>query len=141
MRGRPGGVVYDFEDFLSVVGNSNSRKVEMVELTNAVIRDWKNGHSSVKGKKIPKLAGLRVVHLRRSSRSLFVKMSHEEEDFTELDFLLNKFPLTIPTTLRPQDRGIEEDKNRDIIKKLVPLMPPTRRLFWNSLHTSSTDEE
>lgn len=133
MRGRPGGVVYDFEDFLSVVGNSNSRKVEMVELTNAVIRDWKNGHSSVKGKKI--------VQLRRSSRSLFVKMSHEEEDFTELDFLLNKFPLTIPITLRPQDRGIEEDKKRDIINKLVPLMPPTRRLFCNSLPTSSTDEE
>ena len=59
MRGRPGGVVYDFEDFLSVVGNSNSKKAEVVELKTEVLRDWKDGHSSVKGKKIPTLAGMR----------------------------------------------------------------------------------
>lgn len=58
-----------------------------------------------------------------------MKMSHEEEDFTELDFLQNKFQLKIPITLRPQDKGIEEAKKRDIFKKLGPLMPPTRRLF------------
>ncbi|KAI4790401.1 hypothetical protein KUCAC02_034655, partial [Chaenocephalus aceratus] len=28
MKSRPGGVVYDFDDFLSVVGNSNSKKVD-----------------------------------------------------------------------------------------------------------------
>lgn len=69
MKSRPGGVVYDF-DFLSVVGNSNSKKVEVVELRNESIRDWTDGHSAVKGKKIPKLADLKVVQLRRGSRSI-----------------------------------------------------------------------
>ncbi|KAK5916112.1 hypothetical protein CesoFtcFv8_001641 [Champsocephalus esox] len=72
---------------------------------------------------------------------MFVKISHEEEDFTELDFLQKKCQLKIPTTLRPQDKGIEEAKKRDILKKLGPLMPPNRRLFWSSLHVSNTDEE
>ncbi|KAK5915997.1 hypothetical protein CesoFtcFv8_001540 [Champsocephalus esox] len=141
MKSRPGGVVYDFDDFLSVVGNSNSKKVEVVELKNEGIRDWTDGHSAVKSKRLPKLADLKVVQLRRGSRSMFVKISHEEEDFTELDFLQKKFQLKIPTTLRPQDKGIEEAKKRDILKKLGPLMPPNRRLFWSCLHVSNTDEE
>ncbi|KAJ4947838.1 hypothetical protein JOQ06_009869 [Pogonophryne albipinna] len=135
MKSRPGGVVYDFDDFLSVVGNS--KKVEVVELKNEGIRDWTDGHSAVKSKKLPKLADLKVVQLRRGSRSMFVKISHEEEDFTELDFLQNKFQLKIPTTLRPQDKGIEEAKKRDILKKFGPLMPPNRRLFWSSLHLAA----
>ncbi|KAK5916171.1 hypothetical protein CesoFtcFv8_001693 [Champsocephalus esox] len=139
MKSRPGGVIYDFDDFLSVVGNS--KKVEVVELKNEGIRDWTDGHSAVKSKKLPKLADLKVVQLRRGSRSMFVKISQEEEDFTELDFLQKKCQLKIPTTLRPQDKGIEEAKKRDILKKLGPLMPPNRRLFWSSLHVSNTDEE
>lgn len=53
MKSRPGGVVYDFEDFLSVVGDSNAKKVEVVELRNQSIRDWTDGHSAVMGKTIP----------------------------------------------------------------------------------------
>lgn len=34
MRNRPGGVVYDFENFLNVISTSNSRKVEVVEMKN-----------------------------------------------------------------------------------------------------------
>lgn len=69
---------------------------------------------------------------------MFAKMSHEE-DYRELDFLQNKYQLKIPTTLRPQDKGIEDVEKTDILKKLVPLMPPTRRLFWNSLPVSKTE--
>lgn len=141
MKSRPGGVVYDFKDFLSVVGDSNSNKVEVVELRNEDLRNWTDGHSSVKGRKMPKLADLKVVQLRRGSRFMFVKMSHEEEDFTKLDFLQNTFQLNIPTTLRSQDKGIEEAKKKDILTKLGSLMPPTRRLFWSSLSVSNTDEE
>ncbi|KAK5933414.1 hypothetical protein CgunFtcFv8_013899 [Champsocephalus gunnari] len=102
------------DSFHHVVGNSNSKKVEVVELKNEGIRDWTDCHSAVKSKKLPKLADLKVVQLRRGSRSMFVKISHEEEDFTELDFLQKKCQLKIPTTLRPQDKGIEEAKKRDI---------------------------
>ncbi|KAL7372902.1 hypothetical protein ABVT39_023915 [Epinephelus coioides] len=91
MRRRPGGVVYDFEDFVSVVANSNSKKVEVVELKNEGIGAWMDGHSAAKVKKMPRLAELKVIQLRRGSRSMFVKTSHGEEDFTELNFLQKKF--------------------------------------------------
>lgn len=42
MRNRPGGVVYDFEDFVNVVSSSNSRKVEVVEMKNADVLEMKN---------------------------------------------------------------------------------------------------
>ncbi|KAI4821747.1 hypothetical protein KUCAC02_007331 [Chaenocephalus aceratus] len=90
---------------------------EMKSRPGGGIRDWTDGHSAVKSKKLPKLADLKVVQLRRGTRSMFVKISHEEEDFTELDFLQKKCQLKIPTTLRPQDKGIEEAKKRDILKK------------------------
>ncbi|KAI4795919.1 hypothetical protein KUCAC02_029573 [Chaenocephalus aceratus] len=51
MKSRPGGAVYDFDDFLSVVGNSNPKKVEGVELNNEGIGDGTGGHSAVKSKK------------------------------------------------------------------------------------------
>lgn len=140
MRHRPGGVVFDFDDFLSVVANSNSRKVEVVKLKNDNIRAWMDGHSAAKTKKMSRLAELKVVQLRRGSRSMFVKKSHGEEDFIELDFLQKKFNPCIPTTLRPQDWGVEEAKKTEILKNLVPLMPPTRRFFWSSLVVRNLNE-
>lgn len=140
MRHRPGGVVFDFDDFLSVVANSNSRKVEVVKLKNDNIRAWMDGHSAAKTKKMSRLAELKVVQLRRGSRSMFVKKSHGEEDFIELDFLQKKFNPCIPSTLRPQDWGVEEAKKTEILKNLVPLMPPTRRFFWSSLVVRNLNE-
>ncbi|KAJ8349295.1 hypothetical protein SKAU_G00244250 [Synaphobranchus kaupii] len=141
MKSRPGGVVYDFEDFLSVVGNSNSRKVEVVELNTEGVLDWMDGHSTIKGRRMPKLADMKVVQLRRGSRSMYVKRAHGEEDFIECDVLQKKFSLQIPTTLRPEDKGIEEAKKKDIIKTLCPLMPLTRRQFWSSWPVTLCQEE
>ncbi|KAJ8364805.1 hypothetical protein SKAU_G00136360 [Synaphobranchus kaupii] len=141
MKNRLGGVVYDFEDFVSVVASSNSRKVEVVEMRNADVWNWRNGHSSVKTKKAPKLAEMSEIQLRHGSRSLFFKLSHADAHFTELDFLQKKFQLKMPTALRPQDRGVEEAKKSDIITKLCPLMPPNRRVFWCSLPVSNIVED
>ncbi len=89
---------------------------------------------------MPRLAELKVMQLRRGSRSMFVKKSHGEEDFIELDFLQKKFNPSVPTTLRPQDWGVEEAKKTEILKNLVPLMPPTRRFFWSSLLVRNLNE-
>lgn len=80
MRSRPGGVVYDFEDFVSVVARSNSRKVEVVKLENANVLDWRDGHSTVKVKKAqaPKLGEMVEIQVRRGSKSIFYKLSHTE---------------------------------------------------------------
>ncbi|CAM4578209.1 unnamed protein product [Leuciscus chuanchicus] len=109
MRRRPGGVVYDFEDFVSIVKNSNSKKMEL--------------------KKMPRLADLEVIQLRCGSRSMWVKTSHMAEEFMEVDFLQKKFSTCIPFTLRSQDLGVEEVKKKGILQNLVPLMPATRSFF------------
>ncbi|KAL7388555.1 hypothetical protein ABVT39_016167 [Epinephelus coioides] len=141
MRNR-GGVVYDFEDFVSVVASSNSRKVDVVQLENANVLDWRNGHSTTKVKKAqaPKLGEMAEIQVRHGSKSLFFKQSHTETNFTELDILLKRFELKVPTLLQPQDRGVGEAKKRDIIHNLCPLMPPNRRVFWSSLSVSNVVE-
>ena len=135
IRKCPVGVVYDFEDFVNVVASSNSKKVDVVLMQNANVLDWKDGHSTTKVKKAkaPKLGEMAEIQVRRGSKSLFYKRSHVETEFTEMDFLLKKFIPTMPTLLRPRDRGVDEIKKRDLINKLCPLMPPNRRGFWHSL--------
>ncbi|KAL1279358.1 hypothetical protein QQF64_026031 [Cirrhinus molitorella] len=139
MRNR--GVVYDFEDFVNVVASSNSRKVEVVEMKNVDVLNGKDGHSSTKTKKAPILSKMSVIQLRRGSRSMFFKLTHADAHFNELDFLLTRFELKVPSVLRPHDRGIEEAKKNDIIKKLCPFMPLSRRAFWCSLPVSDVVED
>lgn len=57
-----------------------------------------------------------------------------------MDFLQKKFSHVIPPTLRPHDCGVEEDKKKQILKNLVPLMPTTRRLFWSLLLVRNLNE-
>lgn len=139
MKNKPGGGIYDFEDFLSVVRKSNSKKVEVVELTNEGVLDWMDGHSTVKS--TPRLADIKVVQLRRGSRCMYTKRSHREKGFRKCDFLQGQFPLRIPTTLRTEDKGVEASMKKDIVKTLCPLMPSTRRQFWCSLSVSISQEK
>ena len=136
MKRRPGGFIHDFEDFLSVVKSSNSKKMEVVEMTNDNIMDWASGQSTAKLRKAPKLANLKVIQLRRGSRSMWVKTTHGQEQFVEVDFLKKKFDTSMPSTLKLRVVGVEEAKKDDIILKLVPLMPASRTDFWRSLVTS-----
>ena len=141
MKRRPGGVVLDFQDFSSVIASSNSAKVNVVELQSEDIRAWKAGHSVTKLKNAPHLAEMAEIQLRRGSRSMWVKLSHDQEEFTELDFLMKKTTLGIPQQLRPAMKGVGRQKKADILTKLCPLMPPNRRVFWESLAESAEDEE
>ncbi|XP_077091400.1 uncharacterized protein LOC143742433 isoform X2 [Siphateles boraxobius] len=90
MRKRPGGAVLDFEDFKNVIACSNSRKVNVVEMQSRHILAWRAGHSLAKLQKAPNLSIMAVIQLRRGSREMFFKLSHDEEEYTKLDFLLEK---------------------------------------------------
>lgn len=48
---------------VSVVSSSNSKVEEVVKMKNADVLNWKNGHSSVKIKKAPKLGKMSVIQL------------------------------------------------------------------------------
>ena len=83
----------------------------------------------------PKLGEMAEIQVQRDSKSLFFKLSHTETEFTELDFLMKRFTLKLPTLLRPQDRGVEEFKKSNIINNLCPLV------FWYSLPVSNVVED
>ena len=58
----------------------------------------------------PKMAEMAEIQVRRGSRNLFYEVSHEEKDFTELDFIMKKVTVETASTLCTQGRGIEESK-------------------------------
>ncbi|CAL8289877.1 unnamed protein product [Arctogadus glacialis] len=94
---------------------------------------WSSGHSVTKLKKVPNLSGMAIIQLRRGSRSMFIKMAHDEVEYTECDFLMKKVTLEYPGQLRPGDKGVEREKKMDIIAKICPMVPPHRRHFWENL--------
>ena len=90
MRKQPGGVVLDFEDFKGVIASSNSGRVNVVDHQCTNFLAWSSGHSVTKLKKVPNLSGMAIIQLRRGSRSMFIKMAHDEVEYTECDFLMKK---------------------------------------------------
>ncbi|KAK9976963.1 hypothetical protein ABG768_018784 [Culter alburnus] len=130
---RPGGAVLDFEDFKNVIASSNSGKVNVVEMKSTNILAWRAGHSQVKIKNAPNLSGMAVIQLRRGSRAMYFKLSHDEEEFTQLNFLMKKVTMEYPKEKRAGDKGIEREKKWEIITKLCPMMPLNRRQFWENL--------
>ena len=134
MKCRKGGDVYDFQEFVEVIESSNSRSADVIVLENEKVRAYKGGQSQAKLKRAQfLLASISVLQFRRGSRSLFYKKEHNDEHFTELDFLKNRFDLEVPQKLRENGRGIPVAKKADIMSKLCPMMPASRRLFWESL--------
>ena len=134
MKKRKDGNVYDFSEFVDVVKKSNSGKVDVIVLDNEKVRAYKGGQSQVKLKKAKVLLGkMCVIQLRRGSRNLHYKTSHADDDFQQVDFLKNVFSLDRPPKLRTEGRGIPDAKKTDIVRKLCPMMPASRRSFWENL--------
>ena len=130
MRRRPDGFVYDFADFVSVI--TEASRITVVPMLSSQIREWAGQQSQAKLKKVEiRLDKMVSVQFRKGSRSLFYKISHDQDTYTEFDFLMKKAKLTLPQTKR--DAGVDNTKKGDIIKKLCPLMPESRQLFWKNL--------
>ncbi|CAJ1084251.1 uncharacterized protein LOC122862640 [Xyrichtys novacula] len=141
MERQPGGRVLDFQDFKRVVAAAQWGEVDVVELQNEDIRAWKEGNSRRKLTNTPPLPELAQVQVRRGSRLLWVKLSHNQEDFTPVDFLRNRTRLSVPELLRPADRGVGRKKKAEILRKLCPLLPERSRMFWEGLTESAEEEE
>ena len=90
MQKQPGGVVLDFEDFKGVIASSSSSRVNVVDLQCTNILASSSGHSVTKLKKVPNLSGMAIIQLRGVSRSMFIKLTQDEEEYTECDFLMKK---------------------------------------------------
>lgn len=83
------------------------------------------------------------VVFKRGSLNLLYKVSFSDDEFIELKYLkvnyLKKGSLKKPS-FRTSTRGINKSKQEDIIKKLVPLMPETRRHFWTNLKVAEVPD-
>jgi len=139
MRKVEGGNVYDFSDFKQIIQKSNGGAMEVVEMMNNDFKSLKGQQAQVKlkSKDRPMLSDIMEVKFKRGSNSLFVKTNHSEPLGTEFDFLKKSFRVTLTNELlRPEPRGISSVKKDDIIKKLCPLMPESRRTFWRGITTN-----
>lgn len=78
-----GGNIYDFNDFIKTVENSNGKKMNVICLKNEDVLNWKSGDSKAKSKKLnrPLLCDISVVQFKRGSRLLFYKNNFNDESF------------------------------------------------------------
>ena len=89
----------------------------------------------------PKLADVIEAQFRRGSRSVHVKTDYTASECKEFDFLLKKVTALFKETYFGFKLVEFLVTKKDIITKLCPLMPETRRSFWYNLETNeqSTD--
>lgn len=139
MERRPGGRVLDFQEFRQVVAAAQSG--EVVEMRNEDIRMWTEGNSRRKLTNTPPLPELAQIQFRKGSRLLWVKLSHDQDEFTRVDFLRNRTRLIIPGPLRSAEQGVSRRKKMDILMNAARLMPQRNRAFWESLTESAEDDE
>jgi len=144
MRRQPGGNVYDYNNFCDVVRKSNQGRMEVLMMENDDFRNFRSEASAtqLKRRERPLLADIVCCKFVRGSRRLLYKTDYRSDTFEEFDFLKKTFPLTMPTTtLRGNPRGVPECKKAEILQKLCPLMPPTRRAFWSNLFTNTDSND
>lgn len=147
MANQPGGNIYDFDDFIKVVSQSNSGAMNVLQLRSEDVKSWRSYLSQAKVRKQGvKLADMVQIQLRRGCPELYYKVDHDQEEFIRLDFLIKAFTnvftnANIPQPMRERDRGIAPAKKADIVQKLCPLMPANRRPFWKALVTSDVPED
>ena len=145
MAAQPGGNIYDFADFVRVVSSSNSGNIDVIQLNSNDVRAWVTGHSVTKLKSPrPMLADIEEIQVRRDSKLLYFKTSHDDDEFQSLDFLKKNHSLELPQAQRKGNIGISQQKKTNLVEKLCPLMPQSRRSFWNNLtvsnHQDSTED-
>lgn len=130
--------IYDFKDFIDCV-KATSKNVKVINMKHDMFYNWKDFKSQAKINKMeskPYLANMTQIRVEKGKHTLQYRTTYCEEDaFTELDFLQysvekKEFPIFDKVTTCS---GIPESKKSNIIKHLLPLMPASRKVFWNSL--------
>ena len=139
------GEVHDFRDFVRVI-KSSRKKMEVIPLDHHNMFLFKNQSKS----KVQVLVkNVKVAQFRRGSLNMFVKSSHDDSVFKEVEIfkrstlrelqsalLHGKSPLSgVPKIECP--RGIPLIKNNDLLK-LAMSMPPYKHEFFDQLRVNDT---
>ena len=111
---------------MEIIKQSNSGKMDVLEANNEKFLNWTKQQANAKLKQPNfKLKDIVCVKFVRG-KDMAYKLSHEENDFRELDFLKKKNDITsFPAKIRNAPRGIPEEKN-SILPKGLPNSCPSR---------------
>lgn len=137
--------VYNFEDYVKAVKNSNRQNVTAVEMTLDDFYEWRDAYSYYKVSKTkprPYLADMVYVRADRGSLTLKYRKEYSTSaDEFNLDFLQAKFSKSgVPLPPKKSEyRGISKERKEKLIKNLGKLMPDHKLEFWETL--AETDSE
>lgn len=137
--------IYDYDDLKNTI-KASRQNLDIVDQKK--FRQWTSKKRATNIKSDPlknfKLGDIVMATFKRGSVTMFYSTDFDNENLQELDFLQKKFIKNI-TSYEPDiiisNRGIPPTKKKDIIEKLVPLMPANRELFWTELPVSLTSTD
>lgn len=136
---------YDFNDFCEAVQGANKGRVNVKRMSEFDFYCWTDWTSQHKIKKInpkPYLSNMARIRFKRGNRNMFYSNGYDEL-YLELNFLQQKMVMcsTLPSPeIKGKCNGITVDKKNNITKNIIPLLPESRRLFWNNLPISVNEE-
>lgn len=135
MKNRDNSSVYDFADFVDAVQTANDGRTICKELNFFDFADWRDMSSTTKLNKSELRAYVhdfaKLMFVRGKKVMLYA--NDFDDEFIELDFIMNKDMRLERPSRRTEMKGVPEDTKVKIIEKLTPLMPPNRRQFWQNL--------
>lgn len=132
--------VLDFEDLEKLIKSSNKNN-HVISLHAQDFKLFENGcMTRKKGTVVPKLNDIKTVQFRKGSRKLFYQLELEGDDFSEVNILNQKFKLSLPDSCS-SSRGLNSTKKDNIVKQLLPHMPPRKQIFWNNLPSEENLED
>ena len=135
-------VVADMDDFKDAIEPS-SRLLEMRP------EDFLEVKSGISGQKLkllgdsdsrPYLASFKVIEVRRGTHLVYTKTRHNMDQWRAFDITKGSFRLQEQPKPKTQARGVNKAKLLKLKQKLLPLLPPHRRLFWEGIRASSARE-
>ena len=137
--------VYDFDDFVSIVRD----KGIAYEMKSTDFVDFPNGMSNgAYASSKPLLRDVRIVQFRKGDTNMFWKNSYDQRSYMDAPFLKKKIKQRIemhrskmPFDIKPTMSFVSAKRKNGIWEKLCPLMPPSRRQFWNDLQTAEVNSE
>lgn len=130
--------ILNWEDFTTLVNNASKTTVAVEMVNSYVIPDYHR--QATRKLPLPLLKDVRVVQFKKGFTALkYKERNREDEEFQSVEFMKQKIRRqtnALWTGEIKKPRGMQVEKKRVIVEKLLPLMPPRKREFWSTMATS-----
>ncbi|RUS68512.1 hypothetical protein EGW08_023726 [Elysia chlorotica] len=128
------GKLYDFRDFVEA---TKGAKCEPLQMVFSDFSNWTAGVSQYALKQLgdrrPYLKNMVSVAFSKGSEEIVYQTAFDQPEI-RAKVLKSNFDLaTSSGGIRKRPRGIETSKKKDLLEKMLPLMPENRRSFWINL--------